>query len=160
MMLEDNFPSRVWDYPDQIDWIFTGEWELLDNFALTPVMMPNGVLYPTTEHAFAAAKAKHDSDHDWIADMPTPGAAKAAGRSVALRDDWEQVKFDVMWQALIAKFYSHKKFEDKLAATGERVIVEGNAWDDRVWGATLDSRKKLRGRNALGVMLMQLRFMC
>lgn len=147
--------------PSDIPWIFSGEFALLDNFADTPVavdLIGEVITYPTSEHAYAAAKSCTDAAHLRVARQRHPGIAKAVGRAVPLREDWEQVKFDVMWRVLVAKFAQHPDARAVLRSTGDRRIFEGNTWDDRVWGVVKEPRRPLwTGRNALGCMLMELR---
>jgi ribA/ribD-fused uncharacterized protein len=161
-------PERtILDYPVQnvvqtsyhIMWIFSGEFSILDNFALTPVEVDIGYglhRYATSEHAFAAAKAANRHTHNIIMGKPSPGAAKAIGRRVLLRADWEEVKFDVMWKVLVAKFDQHPEAVEILLSTSDRPIYEGNTWNDEVWGVTETRPRQWRGRNALGEMLMEL----
>lgn len=165
--------KTIKDYPElkgirpsdsDISWIFTGKWSILDNFALTPVLVNIGhgmKLYPTSEHAFAAAKADSPGDAELIRLCQNPGVAKAMGRRVPLRPDWEQVKFEVMWHVLKAKFDQHAEACEVLLATKERLIYEGNTWEDRVWGIVErpGARHLWDGRNALGVQLMEIRGM-
>ena len=137
-------------------YIFSGPWSLLDNFAPTPVRY-NDWHCTTSEHAFAASKAQLPSVAKAILACATPGEAKAMGRRVKLRPDWEEVKFSVMWEILCAKFAQNPTALGALMDTRGRDIVEGNTWDDRVWGMTLDNRGRLVGQNALGRQLVQLR---
>lgn len=145
--------------PDDIMWIFTGEWSLLDNFARTQVRVDVGwwpLTYLTAEHAFAAAKAQTGKEHYWIRCASSPGEAKSFGRSTPIRDDWEEVKLDIMWTVLQAKHDQHPAFRELLASTGTRRIFEGNTWGDEVWGV-VQYGSTWCGRNALGQMLMELR---
>lgn len=160
MRSEAGYPfQQVTPTPDHIMWIFTGEWSLLDNFARTPVEVDVGrglLTYLTTEHAYAAAKARTGREHYNVRRAPNPGAAKSLGRSIPLREDWEEVKWDVMWACLVAKHEQHPEFRRLLASTGTRPIYEGNTWGDEVWGVTQHGSTWC-GRNALGAMLMELR---
>lgn len=82
--------------------------------------------------------------------------SKKLGRKVKLRSDWEQIKNDVMEQALRHKFAPGTTWHEKLMATGNEEIVEWNNWGDLVWGATErlpDDR--LNGENRLGKLLMK-----
>lgn len=158
----EDFPTYVVDKREakrrgDILWIFSGPWSVLDNFALTPVRY-NGWQCPTSEHAFAAMKAANPADARRIVRMPGPHEAKALGRQVRLRSDWEEIKFSVMWEVLCFKFAQNPYAVDVLIATDGRQIVEGNTWNDRVWGMTdSESGHDLIGQNALGKMLMALR---
>ena len=160
--------KTIADYPvqvvtpteDHIMWIFTGPWQLIDNFAPCPVKIDLGageMTYPTSEHAFAAAKARNSATHLRIAGKPNPGAAKAAGRRCRIRPDWEDIKFDVMWRVLIAKFQQNADAWGVLQMTGARPIYEGNTWNDDIWGVLQQQDGTWKGRNALGQMLMEIR---
>lgn len=152
--------QRVRPTEDHIMWIFNGQWRLIDNFAPCPVKIDLGLgemTYPTSEHAYAAAKARNRHTHQAIAEQLTPGAAKGLGRQCLIRKDWESVKFDVMWRVLIAKFQQNADAWGVLQMTGARPIYEGNVWRDDVWGVLEQKDGTWKGRNALGQMLMEIR---
>lgn len=125
---------------------FRGEYAFLSNFWRER----DGL---TLEHRFQAAKCTTEVDRDAILGARTPGDAKRLGRRVALRADWEEVKDQVMFEMLEAKF-KDPQLRAKLLATGDTVLVEGNTWGDRYWG--VDSRTG-QGQNVLGKLLMRLR---
>jgi ribA/ribD-fused uncharacterized protein len=110
-----------------------------------------GILFKTTEHAFQAAKTFDKKARLKIAYLPSPRKAKIAGRKVILREDWEQVKDAVMYDILKLKF-SQPYFEKKLPETGKAQLVEGNTWNDTYWGVCNGE-----GKNKLGVILMKIR---
>src|SRR5205807_6751720 len=74
---------------------FQGEYRFLSNFFPAEVIY-EGITYPTSEHAYQAAKTLDPEQRKKIAAMKTPAEAKAAGRALMLRDDWETAKFIVM----------------------------------------------------------------
>ncbi len=129
---------------------FTGEHRFLSNFWASPVAM-QGIVYPTVEHAFQAAKSLDAGMRRHICDQRTPGDAKRAGRQLVLRSDWEVIKLDVMLQLLRAKF-SDPYLGQRLLATGYMQLVEGNTWNDTYWGVCRGN-----GKNHLGRLLMQVR---
>ena len=57
-----------------------------------------------------------------------------------------------MEEIVRAKFRQNTELADKLLATGDAYLEEGNTWGDRVWGTVNGS-----GANRLGVILMQIR---
>ena len=71
-----------------------------------------------------------------------------------LRPDWEKVKNGIMEEIVCAKFTQHTDLAEKLLATGDRVLVEGNHWGDTFWG--VDTRTG-QGENHLGKILMKVR---
>ena len=131
---------------------FSGEYEFLCNFHQRSFEF-EGRTYPSSEHAFQAAKTLQDHEKDGIAGAFTPSLAKRLGRHVKLRPDWEKIKIDVMRSVLQAKF-SDKTLRKKLLETGDMELVEGNTWGDMYWG--LDSNSGI-GQNHLGKLLMELR---
>lgn len=113
-----------------------------------------GVEYYNSEAAFQAQKCINEAEKLALSNMESPMEAKKYGRTVALREDWENVKNDVMYSVLMAKFSSDEELKRKLLDTGEEELVEGNTWGDSYWGYDL---KKNEGKNILGKTLMQVR---
>ena len=135
---------------------FDGEYAFLSNFYNASCIFEEK-LYPTVEHAFQAAKSLDHAERDWIAAAGSPGLAKRLGRRVNLRPDWEKVKFDVMEECLRSKF-ADPVLKQKLLATGDEELVEGNYWHDNTYGnCSCERCKDIIGRNMLGNILMKLR---
>ena len=135
---------------------FKGEWHFLSNFASCTVVLDDEV-YPSVEHAFQAAKTFDPAERARIRTAGTPNGAKALGRKVTLRSDWEEVKIDVM-RGLLASKFSQGLARSVLFATGDRILVEGNYWCDNWWGnCTCVKHRDVPGRNQLGLLLMELR---
>ncbi len=130
---------------------FQGEYRFLSNFWPAPCIF-EGRRYPSSEHAYQAAKSLDPAERARIAAMATPSEAKRAGRAMALRPDWESVKFDVMRACVRSKFAINSDLAEMLLATGDAVLEEGNTWGDRVWGV-VDGI----GENRLGKILMDVR---
>lgn len=129
---------------------FSGAHRFLSNFAPAAVQL-DGVMYPTVEHAFQAAKTFDFAARTNIQRCATAADAKRAGRRVVLRSDWEQVKIRIMEDLLRQKFAS-PGMRDLLNATRGRDLVEGNTWGDRFWGVCGGI-----GENHLGRLLMHIR---
>lgn len=130
---------------------FSGEYAWLSNFYEAPIRDEHHLTYPTVEHYFQAKKAVSYEDMLEIARAATPGEAKKLGRRVYMRHDWEQIKLGVMETALRKKF-SIPELRDKLIATGDEELIEGNWWHDTFWGVC-----EGQGQNNLGLLLMKLR---
>ena len=77
------------------------------------------------------------------------------GRIVTLRPDWNDVKYDVMIDALTAKFGNNMKLKEILVSTGDALIYEDSPYD-KVWG-TGERGGVGKGQNLLGKALMQVR---
>ena len=129
---------------------FSGQNRFLSNFYPCAISY-EGTEYPSTEHAYQAAKTLEPWLRSRIADALTPSIAKSMGRQIALRGDWEVVRNEVMYQVCLLKF-SDPKLKSKLLATGDRYLEEGNTWGDHYWGVC-----RGRGENHLGRTLMLIR---
>ena len=148
----DQRSHAIWiiDYFD--DFRGPNEWAFLSNFYAAPIAMEAGICYPTTEHYFQSWKPIDQDERVNILRAPGPVAAKALGNSCQLRPDWDRVKVDVMLMAVRAKFTQHPVLGSKLIKTGDALLVEGNTWGDRIWGAVDGD-----GENLLGLILMLVR---
>jgi ribA/ribD-fused uncharacterized protein len=130
---------------------FSGAYHFLSNFYPQPIRY-NEREYATSEHAYQAAKAASQVDHDLIANAATASLTKKLGRKIKLREDWEQVKLDVMYDILVCKFAPGTECASLLDSTGDSLLVEGNYWGDRFWGVCNGT-----GENWLGKILMRIR---
>jgi ribA/ribD-fused uncharacterized protein len=127
---------------------FRGEHSFLSNFADSPIGP-----YKNAEAAFQAAKCVNESDRKKFEGISAK-EAKRLGRQVKLRPDWERVKFDVMLDIVRQKFNNNPSLAQKLLATGDAELIEGNTWGDTTWGVNANTGE---GQNALGKILMQVR---
>jgi ribA/ribD-fused uncharacterized protein len=129
---------------------FTGEHRFLSNFFPSPIS-DGRFTWPTVEHRFQALKTLDQVDQAAIRVADTPGKAKRMGRKVTIREDWEQIKLDVMGESLEMKFGQNPDLAALLIATGGATLEEGNTWGDTFWGIDLRTGK---GENWLGTLLM------
>jgi len=128
---------------------FDGEYKFLSNFFLHPIMW-EGLVYPAVENAFQANKTT-DFEERFKFQHYTPAKAKQKGRQLDLRDDWDKIKNEVMYDILIEKF-KDPELQKKLLDTHPLELVEGNWWGDEYWG-----RCNGKGHNWLGIILMDVR---
>ena len=137
---------------------FDGKWYSFSNFSYDPVVYED-IWYPTSEHAFQAAKTFDIAERQRIASLPSPREAKAAGRKVVLRPDWEDVKYDIMVEILRDKFSERNpQARQTLLDSGTEYLEEGNTWHDNCWGNCRCARCiNIEGTNFLGQALMQVR---
>ena len=129
---------------------FSGKYWFLSNFYPCEIVY-DGINYPTIEHAYQAAKTLDKVTRLRIAALDRPDQAKKIGKTIELRDDWEEVKVCVMYDLLKLKF-SQDKFRKLLLETGDNQLIEGNTWGDQFWGVASGI-----GLNALGKLLMKVR---
>ncbi len=136
---------------------FRGEYRWLSNFQLCTIERES-IVYPSTEHAYQAAKAFPQDfvTKEAIAALKKPAQAMHAGRALEKigkqRSDWHDVKVLYMREINFYKYTMHPDLRDKLLATGEAELIEGNTWGDVFWGVCNG-----RGENNLGKVLMDIR---
>lgn len=141
---------------------FRGQYRWLSNYHLAPVMY-EGVLYPSSEHAYQAAKSLDPEIRlQFTGTYFTCNEARKFGQTVPLRDGWDQMKYQVMQTILMDKFTRHADLKELLLATGQEHLEEGNNHGDRFFGTCprLDScgvGESPTGQNNLGKILMWIR---
>lgn len=127
---------------------FKKDYFFLSNFYSAPVVF-EGVRYENNEAAFQAAKCpERRMEFCGL----NPSEAKQLGRRVNLRSDWENVKYDIMYRICKAKFTQNHDLGVKLIETKNAELVEGNDWNDTIWGVCNGV-----GENHLGKILMRIR---
>jgi len=128
---------------------FRDEYLFLSNFYATEICLL-GLTYKNAEAAFQAQKTLDPFLRKQFCGLD-PSAAKAIGRTLPLRSDWEDVKVDIMKSVLEIKF-SNPFLEKELMKTKQEILVEGNNWGDTFWGVCGG-----KGKNMLGKLLMEIR---
>ena len=117
-----------------------------------------GEVFPTSEHAYQAGKARKETVRNWILNAPSPSLVAMAAHGLYwwdIRPGWSKTKFDRMKEVLTAKFTQHEDLSDLLLSTGNARLVESATVDNevnRTWGEV-----KGKGKNMLGVLLMEVR---
>lgn len=130
---------------------FSDEYSFLSNFYPCHIDY-EGIQYPSTEHAFQAAKTFDVGLREFIAGMDTCGKAKRYARRMPIDvASWEERKLKVMEDILRIKF-SNSDLKQRLLDTGDAILIEGNTWGDTFWGQVND-----KGQNNLGKILMKIR---
>lgn len=135
--------------------------------------LSNGFIEPDgsfVEREYQAySKTEDPKKRTWILDAKRPfgkDGAKGRGRSVLIRADHDEVKFQVMSFFVVRKFTEWKELATALLDTGAQLLVEGNDWHDNVWGdcrcENADGKHPeciQSGQNWLGLILMTTREM-
>jgi ribA/ribD-fused uncharacterized protein len=157
---------------------FSGKYAFLSNFHLCEVPF-EGLVYPSAEHAYQAAKTLSTEERAFVRDVECihrgkphvacAAAAKKAGRTLTLREDWNAydtsgrlVKVEEMKRVVLAKFENPFLLE-RLRNTQDALLIEGNTWGDTFWGCVwvMDQSDNLEGgwsgANWLGRILMEIR---
>jgi ribA/ribD-fused uncharacterized protein len=114
--------------------VFRNHFFFLSNFF--PVVVPyEGLLYPSVEHAYQAAKFPREPNVQRLLQENIPaGEAKAIGRSAKLPPrGWSVIRLDIMRELVQSKF-KRADLRELLLATGNRRIAHVNDWGDKFWG--------------------------
>ena len=128
---------------------------IFSNFTKCQVVF-DGLKYDSVENAFQAAKVTDVMAREEFCHL-SPSQAKAKGRKVDLRPDWEQVKIEIMLECLRSKFMINQQFKMTLTETGNALILENTiGWRDNIWGRDFKCFNTL-GKNFLGLCLMRVR---
>lgn len=164
-MAQDLFGEAI------IDGFHTDGNDYLSNFFPAPIELWSEK-FPTSEHAYQWIKTvipqqRYDvlyrtvaKDNGAIGVYKTTAAqAKNVGKTVTLRDNWDNNKYEFMVMILLAKFVQNPELGEKLVATGDTILIEGNHWHDNYWGDCHCDRPECKnpGSNYLGIALMEVR---
>ena len=151
----------------------------MSNFYKSKITI-DGIEYSTSEHYFQAQKfiypgaSQRSIEYGMlVASQSTPNKSKILANQktgggykwrtqlndiinsypdVKMRSDWEQIKDDVMRNALYYKFTQNPALRQQLKDTGNKKLVE-HTKRDKYWGDGGDGS----GLNKLGQLLMELR---
>jgi len=111
-----------------------------------------GQKWKTVEHYFQAMKSNDMDVRERISKCSIPSFAKAIGGKTEIRDDWEEIKENVMFKALLCKFTQHDDLMKMLIDTGSEQLIEDSS-NDYYWGWG----KNHTGKNKLGKTLEKVR---
>lgn len=137
---------------------FHGPHYWLDNMWLVPIQWDDQITFNAVEQGFVYFKTTNPVLREEILQIEDPYAAKAFGRSMNMRTDWDEIKFGIMYELVRKKFDQHMDLRVKLLNTGDAVLIEGNTWDDNIWGDCIcENCSHIRGQNFLGKTLMSIR---
>ncbi|HEY9859004.1 MAG TPA: NADAR family protein [Candidatus Obscuribacterales bacterium] len=126
------------------------------NFSPHPIDIADHT-WTTVEHYYQSQKfvgTEYEPLIPIIRAVKTPEEAAALGRDRCrvVREDWEEVKTEIMYQAVLIKFLTHLDIQAILLSTHDALIVEDSP-TDYYWGCG----SQRTGQNQLGKILMQVR---
>ncbi len=110
--------------------------------------------WATSEIYFQAKKFEGSEHEEIIRSMKNSLKAAQYGRrrDLPLREDWDQVKDDIMRKAVYAKFSQNEDIRNVLISTGKEELIEETT-TDYYWGCGAENM----GKNMLGIILMEVR---
>lgn len=137
----------------------TGEWGRLSNMYYGALFV-NETVVPSVEALYQACKYPlYPSIQKEILSQDNAMRAKAVSRRYSMyqRQDWEDVKYLVMrWCLMVKLIQEWDELAPLLLKTDGYQIVEYSS-KDAVWGAMPYDGDKLKGKNVLGRLLMEIR---
>lgn len=131
---------------------FSGSFRFLSNFYHCKVIY-EGIEYPSSEHAYVAAKTDNQLQKLAISEIPSASDVKRFGRQIKLKENWDSIKISIMKNIVEAKFDQNADLMKLLQETRPYELIEGNNWGDKFWGQSPLGT----GRNELGKILMSVR---
>lgn len=131
---------------------FTGSFRFLSNFHSCKIVY-EGIEYPSSEHAYVAAKTDNPLQKLAISEIANTSDVKRFGRTLKLKDNWDLIKISIMKNIVESKFDQNKDLMKLLQETRPYELIEGNNWGDKFWGQSPLGT----GRNELGKILMSVR---
>ena len=142
---------KVEDFPDEI-LSFKEEYDFLSNrFGCSFIWQ--GIRYNSVETAFQASKCEDEAERKQYSRSSAEKAAMKGGQIIP-SPEWEERKLEIMMSIQIAKFEQNPSLMQRLIATGDCKIINGNHKKETYWGVDLYSWK---GENHLGKILMTIR---
>ncbi len=124
------------------------------NFSPHPVFIKEFGLFPTSEAAIQAYKCPTDTNYvKKQLNSKNATYSKHIGDIVKVREDWDDIADELIFNVLKCKFNQHPSLRQNLLSTGLRPIVLHTKYDS-YWG---DGGNEKKGLNKLGVHLTHLR---
>lgn len=125
---------------------FRQEFSYLSNFnVLKNKIHYLGYNYISVEAGYMAQKCDDIAWKKYCSTISPHGNAqgemKKAAYKVDLVKDFRDKQLKIMLDLLRLKFRNNPELANKLVATYPRMIMEGNVWNDRYWGATIPKQK-------------------
>lgn len=129
---------------------FRGYYGFLSNMYECDIVI-DGMHFTSAEAAFQSYKPADNKVRKLFVDI-SPKKAKTLGKSIDLRDDWDQIRDKVMFYVVREKFRQNPVLRNRLLKTGNEMLIEGNDWGDKYWGVCDGV-----GENKLGRILVHIR---
>lgn len=134
--------------------IFRGEHAWLSNMYECGIEYKD-YLFNSVENAYMWEKNPEDPEWLKMCLVYSAGKIKRESKAITIRNDWDEIKLNVMETLLTIKF-NQEPFKTKLIETGDQNIVEGTLWGDSFWGVDLKVNPNY-GENHLGRLIMKIR---
>lgn len=130
------------------------EWGDFANFSNHAIFL-EGKIWKTVEHFYQAQKFHQTEFEEIIRLQKTPMLAKQKAHELLEKHpvlNWDELKEQVMYKGLLAKFTQNPELWKMLVSTGNKRLAEHTDLDN-YWGDGANGQ----GKNRLGALLMRLR---
>ncbi|MCU0439204.1 MAG: NADAR family protein [Raineya sp.] len=138
----------------------SGKYGGLSNMAPNFSLFVNEIIFSNVEILYHTLKFPlFPKIQEKLISLDNPMKAKLLSREYSqyVRQDWDAIKFMVMkWCLQVKLLQNYNKFSEILLDTGIKPIVEYSL-KDSTWGAKPINDKQLKGKNALGRLLTEIR---
>ena len=142
----------MYGYCLMLDSYYFRSGSFLSNFYAAPIFY-DGKVWPTSEHLYQALKFNNLKIQEMVRLKTSPGEAKKFARVLIRRENWDDVKYDIMEQVVYLKFSQNVELKKRLLDTKDLRLIEFTTWDDTTWGVN----SYLEGTNWLGQILVSVR---
>ena len=116
-------------------------------------------LWKSSEHFYQAHKFEGEHFEN-VYNLESPYETKKYAKNNAkyIIPIWDDIKDDVMAEAVLNKFTQNYDLKLLLINTTPHYLVEGNTWCDNYWGnCSCGYCTNIEGQNKLGITLMAVR---
>jgi ribA/ribD-fused uncharacterized protein len=135
---------------------FFGPFRFLSNYHIikeSPGICLGELYFPTTEHAYQAAKWPENLRSQFLDLSPSEAKRRGSEAPGFNARKWNKMKYDLMYELNWQKFHNFKYLRDMLMETDGYQLEERNHWGDQDWGTNAEGV----GENNLGKILMRIR---
>lgn len=112
----------------------------------------DGITWACSEQAFMYYKSTDKDYQKKVLATTDPYKVKKLGREADLVSNWDEIKYNIMYEVVLAKFSANEALREILLSTGDSVIHED--CNDKWWGGGPNHPS---GRDWLGKILMKVR---
>lgn len=123
----------------------------MSNFYRSPIYIYNR-WWRNVEAAYQSRKFSDEETIDKLAKATSAKEAREIGQGGVMRSDWDQVRYEVMKECVLAKFLQNQPLKEHLLNTGDEYLIEDSPVDS-YWGCGADGN----GQNQLGRILVEAR---
>jgi ribA/ribD-fused uncharacterized protein len=124
----------------------------LDNWCTVYLVGKDRNEYSSVEHYYQSKKCVINEERENIICAKTAREAHKLGRKCLLRQDWLEIRNEVMFEGNLLKIQQYQNLKELLIHSKGDIIYPG---DNLYWCGNIFNRNK--GRNTFGIILMTIR---